>query len=912
MRCSTKKALQRYRTITVFFSALILTQLSASAQNNDTTQLIQQLNHKDFQTREAALEQLWQLGTRALPALQEAAASSDPEITARAENLVFYISIGLLPNSPQEVIELVIQYSKNDVESKLTILRQLIKLDQWEQALRITKITTPQETDKSIIKYINNIAKHYAQKSILADDLNRAAEILNMTPDSPSAMIQRAWLERFQGKEHFEKIYRKALAQQGEENAPWRIALHRVNGDSASALAEVEKYQVTEFKSLLQLFEGNAEPWLTDRFHNLNQDEIVSTGCKIQLSSLLGDHQTVQRELAFLKEQYLNKPDDTYTNAWVMFCLAANGIKEPALDILLKHYPEDALVYYQNHESPENALLAIGIPEDAKLPYTEWVTKTIQQAIVEGEESILWQRLMVLASFLHGQGEFQHSLSVLTPLMKHLKDGDQPDSWYLMLSELTRSGLGQQAIEFIKKDTVTAEELDGAIQALIIDNFELESRFTPWQAEVWEYLKSRNANNLPQAVDEIGLLSGHLPDPTGRADKLHQALIDEVLQNPQLEPFAFKQHLFEFARKRNNYKLAAQMTNEFVTENQDWQTLKNYFDLSLHHWAEVEPHLAQLAEENPENYDHLINWYLCLRKLEEQRTTAKNASAKVFNQILLLTLSDQRVLVVFADRLYHAGYDADAIKLWKLSAITHSPESPHIDRTIQQLATRGQHLYHTNQWKMAAALSEAYIQSLMANNLRRSANSYSISNFLNARFNADLAHGMVLYKEGNREQALAMFEKSHKLTLGSGLQADEFFPALRRLNLGAVYDRWVAESYAVSDKACKFFPQAHNSHNTAAWLTSRAVRQLDEGLRHAEIALKLRPHQGAYLDTMAEVWFAKGNRAKAIKWSEKAVSASITHPQGSPQSEGSVFGNYKMLIKQQQHFRHDPLPQIGK
>jgi predicted Zn-dependent protease len=36
----------------------------------------------------------------------------------------------------------------------------------------------------------------------------------------------------------------------------------------------------------------------------------------------------------------------------------------------------------------------------------------------------------------------------------------------------------------------------------------------------------------------------------------------------------------------------------------------------------------------------------------------------------------------------------------------------------------------------------------------------------------------------------------------------------------------------------------------------------------------MKPEQPAYLDTMAEIQFARGNRAKALEWSAKAINFS--------------------------------------
>ena len=67
------------------------------------------------------------------------------------------------------------------------------------------------------------------------------------------------------------------------------------------------------------------------------------------------------------------------------------------------------------------------------------------------------------------------------------------------------------------------------------------------------------------------------------------------------------------------------------------------------------------------------------------------------------------------------------------------------------------------------------------------------------------------------------------------------------------------------------FPMDDNIRNSAAWLAARSKRRLDDAEKESIEALRLRPNQSAYLDTMAEIWFARGNREKALEWSEKSI-----------------------------------------
>ena len=184
----------------------------------------------------------------------------------------------------------------------------------------------------------------------------------------------------------------------------------------------------------------------------------------------------------------------------------------------------------------------------------------------------------------------------------------------------------------------------------------------------------------------------------------------------------------------------------------------------------------------------------------------------------------------------------------------------------------------------------------------------SVNLILRMRFYAEFCKGMILLKKGQKSTALAKLDAARKLIPGDGSLADEFFPVLRKEDIGKHYDEWFDDSYRHVLAACKLYPEAHNSQNTAAWLAARAVRKLDAAQAHSEAALKIRPNQGAYLDTMAEVWFAKGNRAKAVEWSEKAVAGSISNAQGNPRTESQVITNYKQLYKQLERFKSEALP----
>ncbi len=72
-------------------------------------------------------------------------------------------------------------------------------------------------------------------------------------------------------------------------------------------------------------------------------------------------------------------------------------------------------------------------------------------------------------------------------------------------------------------------------------------------------------------------------------------------------------------------------------------------------------------------------------------------------------------------------------------------------------------------------------------------------------------------------------------------------------------------------KDIKETPQAASGYNQLAWLIGNTAGDLDEAMKCAETAVRLRPQNGGYLDTLAHVYFAKGDYENAVKTQVRAA-----------------------------------------
>lgn len=108
----------------VFFVSLVVTSAFA-ADTNEIAKAIRNLGAPDFKTREAASQYLSEAGRDALPALEAAAKSSDPEVQMRAQELLPLARLGVSSEMPAELRQLVLDYADATTAGKHDIVVRL-------------------------------------------------------------------------------------------------------------------------------------------------------------------------------------------------------------------------------------------------------------------------------------------------------------------------------------------------------------------------------------------------------------------------------------------------------------------------------------------------------------------------------------------------------------------------------------------------------------------------------------------------------------------------------------------------------------------------------------------------------------------------------------------------------------------
>jgi tetratricopeptide (TPR) repeat protein len=125
------------------------------------------------------------------------------------------------------------------------------------------------------------------------------------------------------------------------------------------------------------------------------------------------------------------------------------------------------------------------------------------------------------------------------------------------------------------------------------------------------------------------------------------------------------------------------------------------------------------------------------------------------------------------------------------------------------------------------------------------------------RARAALAAGQLDAVRSEAEACLTLTPGNLELAI---LLVPELAKRGRAADADSLYKR-AANAY---EELCKNHPASAFAHNSAAWLAACCRRDLEAALAHAQKATQLSPKYAGYRDTLAEVYFQRGDKAKAI------------------------------------------------
>ena len=847
-------------------SCLAIGHLALAHAEDTPAAWVEMLASDKFKTRQEAEQKLWSAGSQAMAVLESASKSASPETAMRANKILRYLQLGLTPDSPAEVIELAQNFEKMSVEGKNNALTTLKK----QRHFRIALLLFQQEKDSVIRQQIRSsitgLAIVAAREALIAGDSEGARRFLTDFPEDPKSLTALAWMARSEGK--LDAEIAKAKASQDADDWRYLMALLRIKGDRAAVADLAEKHNLGELAAAMELLDGDVEKWLNWHAEKADGEtaDITRAYATVALHRLRDEKEGPTQDLNLLIKAALKEGD--YTRRWAaihsLFSLGNETVAQKPVKLL---NPAMLFGYMSEREKIDEALSALNL--DVATPdYGGWIDRHMA-VVLSGDSNDEMDSVPNMISFLEKRGVTEPIDKHFLPLMLELAEKDNETFTDLLNSLFSAYATTRLAPETAAKvATAYAKDDDVLWGTMIRIAFSENSYFTQW----WEWLGEIYPNEKRNdRFHQMLTLFRAIPDKRGELAAWDQK-IREALEKD--EPDAAENH-------RKLLAILAAVTGN--THYSQW-SCKDDSELdtddlmNLGKWKEAAEKWEEASKAAPDQINSVLWAALCWKQAGEQE---KSQRAETLFEALIL--GDSSMMIAASAIYQHLGF-MEKSRQWRQMALHCGVRdgSWHV-----ALYTNAEEQLLTGQWRRAQAGYEAYI----LHSLDEGDTSTMMMTF-RTRKKADMARAFALLGT-NRKLALEKLRECHQSLLADASLADQFFPALRMVGAKKEHDAWFEESWQALMKNRDRFPKDDNVRNSAAWLAARSILRLDDAEKESQEALRLRPRQAAYLDTMAEIHFARGDREKAVEWSKKAITSD---PRATP------------LREQYYRFLKDPLP----
>jgi len=824
---------------------------------------IRDLGHEQFTVREQASRFLIEAGRAAEPALNEALKSNDPEVVARARRILRRFMLGIYPDTPRDVVELIGKFYRGDADAKHAALDRLMAMGRLETVMKLIKAepdaTLRQALTKNLVKDLDSVGGGL----FLAGNWSRAEDLLALGAVDERGMRNHAayWLMRGQIDAAIERTRRAAAAGPGDLDRRHLVFLLRAKGDLEAALAVAEKTEDPELIEPL-LFELGRWPELARRYDKqVRQPDgslaggVVELGFAAAYHRLAGNCDEFEAAVAAIGRLAESKPNKLRDCAEA---LLINERYEEAVELYRKHGGDIQFDILCRQRRYREAFREIGI-EDPGAKLVPWQ--------LDGPES---------ADNPFAQPPKRFSLGIrVAPVLVKL---DRRDEARGLLNELARAA--EQSGDLSMQPVCSAEvELGWVDEACRHAALELARRNSPSllrtlfpehddAAQVWwTFLRKRDPEQpAEQTLDRIRSLlgvpraaqGGEAPDNSWREDVTAADQAGETLGGRTGREWLAA--LADTCLIHGDRRLARQYLERAAEAEPAADICLRLGDLLAEDGAgaEAASWYRRAWDADPKQP---LGLYLAGRQLDE---SGQNEEGRRLMEVARLApLGNERTRYQLAKGLGDRGLDEEATRQWEWILRTGAFRSWSVNEAGKYLGNQA-----SGKDNHRAA---AYWERLLLSCLQTSTGIIDVSGYLQVIHVIHKARARGFLAEGRIAEAVRELEAARAALPGETKLAMDMVPKLDELgekdHADALFDR----VFAALREICEDFPQSPTWRNNAAWMAARCNRKLDEALAHAQRATALAPDKAAYLDTLAEVHFRRGEPEKAVELARRCI-----------------------------------------
>ena len=841
----------------------------------EARKLVIGLGDDSYKVREASTQSLWDLGEIGITAIKEGVESDDPEISYRSRIVLRRIMTGITPDTPPEIVELVQRYFRSGPEVKKAVFQELLNVEAYMQMLRIYRFEEDEEARRVCGELVEKAVLPLTLRELVEGRPEEAEQILRLAPPGEENNRRLACLLRMTGGLDEEIALQEGLVVPGDngkvevssrEAGELQLSLLRSAGRERESRALAERLGRSDVVAVMALLEGDPEPYLRWCMDRPMESAIVRVHAETVLRRWQLDHAEADRLMDQMAREAAGEGEEQRE---AVLSLLLNGNVDSGLPLLFRMNKDSAFTYYDTVEQPNKALQVFGYTgsDNEREKWLEQRLNIMAENWSDSEEERY--EVLTIASFLHTRGERGASARIMSQLSKlAIKQGFS--NWLEFIGRLNDLGGSLYEMAFLAASEKLTEESRERDDLRIVSHLFGEGDSAP---RLWGFLEQIEGDKSKRIL-LLGALYGivDMDDVKLRSFlKRVDATAREVEEKKQI-----LEDLLEASEARDESTVSVALLEGLAEEDPEMKWSKKlaakYGQVS--EWERAVATLKRVVEHEPTNMRYLAYYGGALVRIGRE-----GDAREPLEKVETFSLDEPIRLLRMALDVNSSGAVDSAERYWRKLIMTAGPSDWYWQTAASYFSKQAR---NKKQWRVAAAFAEVDAMQYLKG---RSTFINPVS-FIRKRFIADLYRALALDQEGNEEEASKLFRSSFEILNGDGILADDYFPLLREAGQVEEHDRNFRIVYERLGKSIAAYPRAHNTYNSAAWMASRACRELPDAMRKIEKALAMRPRQAAYLDTMAEVWFAKGDRGKAVEWSRKAVRDSFHGGSGSEAGVG--------------------------
>jgi tetratricopeptide (TPR) repeat protein len=847
---------------------------------------VAQLGDSRVEVRGRAYEFLWRAGGSARVALETATRSDDPEVALGAGDILWRLRVGIVPDTPPEVVGLMYGYREGTLDSRQDVLEQLIDRGAVDNAVALFAaepgLLQQREPRQGFLRSLHG----RAVEALVQGRLDRAEHLLAFAAGCDADKMRQldyaaVLLGRGRLDAKIEALKAAGASHPGDEAAALLARLLVVAGKVAEARPIVE---ATIDDGLKTDFYHRCADWRSLATRNLipGGAGVERLGFSAAIHRLAGRDAEFDAAVPQLVALAQAKPDTRWMCAEALLITAR---WQQAIELLATFDRESAFELMCLRMQPGEAFALIGVADPCTGAAAWLRSRGAAPEATAGDGRQDFSTGLAAARALFRLGETAEAERVLEAAAESATD-EEGRRLYEVFETAHRLGLHERA-ERHALDLLGRGRMEGAVVArLFPGNWAMANMwwacFRRWYPEeecraTLQRLRAFLAPGSPpktaepslaaacerveresesltamerlgrlRALGETCVLKGD--SPLGIASFEKEAAIGRELDAAQpLEDHAGQHQQRALIRIADVHAREGRWPQAAAAYGRAWAVNRcRAFPLYMRGYA-----LVQAGD------------------VEQGRERMERAT--------LLPLAGTHERQELAEGLAAVGLDDAANEEWeKILRLGNfaSWEGGAAWAVMAAAQKIGNQRSQTDKLEAAALFQRVLMYQLKTNSSYRHASDY-----------VDVVHvihrvrARGLMAGGQGDAAAWDIAEACAAQPGDAEFVEEVTKHLDAVGRSAEAERVFAACFARYDRVCREFPRAAAHHNALAWLAARCGRRLDDALLHAEAAVRLDPERAAYVDTLAEVQFRRGDHGRAIALERRAVELEPRNPE---------------------------------